>query len=96
MVTLREGRGYASVMLLAKEKPALLPLVVAAHEIAETYGNHFSGSSVLTRVPNIAPTLITLRRRGIVVKTGDSKKGHRAFYSLADPPGVARALRELL
>jgi hypothetical protein len=86
---------YAGVMLLSKEKPKLLPLVVAAHEIVLAHGNQFSASSVLNRAPNIAPNLVTLRRRGIVTKTGGSRQGHRSFYELADPPGVARALQEL-
>lgn len=87
---------YAGVKLLAQERPELLPLVDAAHRIVGQFGNHFSGSSVLTSAPGTGTSnLQPLSRRGIVEKTGGSKQGHRAFYSLVDPPGVERALREL-
>jgi hypothetical protein len=82
-------------MLLAAERPELLPLVDAAHRIVVQHGNQFSGSSVLTMEPEIASNLRPLSLRGIVEKTGGSKRGHRAFYRLVDPPGVERALREL-
>ncbi len=86
---------YSAVMLLAEERPDLLPLVAAAHRIVVQHGNQFSGSSVLTAARGIAPNLRPLSLRGIVEKTGGSKQGHRAFYRLVDPPGVERALREL-
>ena len=86
---------YSAVMLLAKERPDLLPQVLATHDIAVKYGNQFSGSSVLGMAPGIAPNLRVLSLRGIVAKFGETKRGHRALYRLADPPGVERALREL-
>ena len=82
-------------MQLAKEQPDLLPLVQLAHSIAVKYGNHFSGSSVLAKAPGIAPNLLALSLREIVVKTGEAKQGDQAYYRLVDPPGVERALREL-
>jgi hypothetical protein len=88
---------YAGVMLLATERPKLLPLVVSANRIVAEFGNQFSGSAVVNATPGMPAnqSLLALSRRGIVVKTGESKQGHRAYYRLADPPGVARALREL-
>ena len=87
---------YSAVMLLAEERPELLPLVESAYRICIAHGNHVSGSAVLTaaRVPRTT-NLLALSRRGIVEKTGESKRGHRAFYRLVDPPGVERVLREL-
>jgi hypothetical protein len=70
---------YSAVMLLAEERPDLLPQVLATQDIAVKYGNHFSGSSVLGMAPGIKPNLHVLSLRGIVVKTGETKKGHLAL-----------------
>jgi hypothetical protein len=86
---------YAGVKLLAEERPEFLPLVEAAHRIVVQHGNQFSGTSVLTLAPEVTTNLHPLSRRGIVEETGGSRRGHRAFYRLVDPPGVERALREL-
>lgn len=87
---------YSGVKLLAEERPALLPLVVSAHNIVIEHGNQFTARSVFARGPGgIARSLRPLSLRGIVDKMGSSKKGHRVFYRLVDPPGVERALRDL-
>lgn len=86
---------YEAVMQLAHDRPELLPLVKAAHDIVVKFGNHFSGSSVLTAAPGLAANLRPLSSRGIIVKTNGSKQGHRAFYRLVDLAGVETALREL-
>ncbi len=85
---------YSVVMELAKERPDQLPLVQAAYGIADRADNVFSASAVLLLAPGVARNLVPLSRRGIVVKTGEAKQGHRAYYRLVDPPGVKRALRE--
>jgi hypothetical protein len=93
--------GYQAVMMLADERPDLLVLVRAIHEIVERHGNQFSGSAALNHARSIAPnsslppTLRPLSARKIVATTGASKQGHRAFYRLVDSAGVERALRDL-
>jgi hypothetical protein len=81
------------VILVANERPNLLPLVEAALRVGR-HGDQFSGTEALAAAPGLASNLLPLFRRGVVEKTGRLPNGG-ALYRLVDPPGVERALREL-
>jgi hypothetical protein len=89
----RPSLSYSGVMLVAKERPNLLPLVEAALRVGRD-GDQFSGAAVFAAAPGLTSNLLPLSRRGVVEKTGRTPDD-RAFYRLVDPPGVERALREL-
>jgi hypothetical protein len=84
---------YSGVVLVARERPNLLPLVEAALSNGHA-GDRFSGSDVLASAPGLTSNLLPLVRRGVVEKAGRTPNG-RAFYRLVDPAGAERALREL-
>jgi PAS domain S-box-containing protein len=89
----RESVGYSGVMLVAKERPNLLPLVDAALGLGR-HGDQVSGSDVFAAAPSLTSNLLPLSRRGVVEKVGGSPNDG-ALYRLVDPPGVECALREL-
>jgi len=88
--------GHAPVIRLAAEDREWLPLVKSAWELANQFGNHFSGKWVLERAqagwfPNLKP-LVT---RGILEREYGTASGKKAYYRFSDFEGSGRALREL-
>lgn len=83
------------MMLLVKERPNLIPLVVEAHRIVVRNGNHFSGHDVLRAAQWSNSNVLPLAERGVVEKTVGGAPHGGAFYRMVDPLGVERALREL-
>lgn len=88
--------GHVPVMRLAVEDPGWLPLVKAAWEFSNQFGNYFSGKWILGYAragwfPNLKP-LVT---RGILEKESSTAGGKKAYYRLVDTDGTGRALREL-
>jgi hypothetical protein len=88
--------GREPVLKLAVEDPEWLPLVKAAWESAQDFGNHFSGNgSSGPRRPAGFLNLKPLVKRGILEKEYSTASGRKAYYRLVDTGGAGRALREL-
>jgi DNA-binding XRE family transcriptional regulator len=87
--------GFQKTMQLAREGNALaLGLLKLCYEYVLKNGNEdFAGKWVLGGIPVI--NLRTLAARGLLLKVGSSRGGHRAYYQMADPSGTGRALRTL-
>ena len=89
--------GYGEVMQLASDKPDWLPLVDAWYELSQIGSGGISAKMVYQRSGQIGPNLKGLATRGILVRRAGpaTRGGHRAYYTLHNPPDTARALREL-
>lgn len=53
----------------------------------------FAARWVLGGIP--AVNLRTLSAKGILLKVGSARQGHRVYYRMLDMEGVAKALREI-
>jgi DNA-binding XRE family transcriptional regulator len=92
----KQMSGYDLAMQLAQEGNAIaLGLLRACYEWVCNQGqdSDFATKWVLGGIPVI--NLRTLSARGLLVKTGSSRGGHRAYYPMVDPDGVGRALKVL-
>jgi len=102
--------GFDAVLRLGDELPDWLPIVEAClKEERRTQGSGFCGRWVLNDLtrdnwPGLPygtttapwfPGLGMLVRRGILRHRSTSRAGGRAYYTMPDPEGVERALREL-
>lgn len=79
----------------------MLAIAAARAELAEDFGRetNLAGSWILeragTRIPGLwMPGLKRFVALGILIRTGGSRGGHRAYYRLADLEGMRRALHE--
>jgi hypothetical protein len=100
--------GYDAVRILARERPGWLPIIEASLRCAKQY-NKFAGKWVLEELNKSGwlgfrsgsksvkwfPGLRTLVAYGILNREGTAKGGRGAYYSVPDPEGVEKALREL-
>lgn len=100
--------GYEAVMRLARDpevkvQPAFfgkeidwLAVVRACYEEAERLGGErFAGAWIVDKV-GWFPGLKKLERYGVLKKEGETVRGgRRAYWTMPDREGVARALREL-
>lgn len=100
--------GYDAVKILAREHPDWLPVVAASLKCSKEYHN-FAGKWVLEELNKSGwlglpsggkkvkwlPGLRTLVAYEILRREGTAKGGRGAYYSMPDPEGVEKALREL-
>lgn len=92
---------YQAVVALLREFPQWRGVVAAALEEAQTINtDRFAGKWVLDRAKKHGvswiPNLRKLVAYGILKKEGESTRGGtRAYYSMPDPDGVARALADV-
>ena len=95
--------GYEAVKRLAEDHPGWLVVVEAALEVSKSTvsSNRLPGSRVWKRtmVKGIKWKLTNFTRLvkyGILERQGEATRGgRRRYYSMPDPEGVERALREL-
>lgn len=88
--------GYDLTIELNQEGNRLaLYLLKQCHDWVVTHGpdRTFTASWVLGGIS--ALNLRALSSRGILEKVGSSRGGHRAYYRMVDPEGVAEALRAI-
>lgn len=89
---------YKGTKRLAKEHPNWLPIVETSLECAKEHGE-FAGSWVLNEAKKKGikwfPGLRMLVRYGILKHEDTTRGGRRAYYTMPDPRGVEKALREL-
>ena len=92
---------YEATFELLREFPQWRGVIAAALEEAQTITTErFAGKWVLNRAKKHGvtwvPNLRKLVSHGILQKEGESTRGgSRAYYSMPDPAGVARALRDV-
>lgn len=92
---------YQAVVALLREFPQWRGVVAAALEEAQTINtDRFAGKWVLDRAQKHGikwvPNLRKLVAYGILNKEGESTRGGtRAYYSMPDPDGVMRALKDV-
>jgi len=87
---------YDRTMQLAREGNALaLGILKECYKwvLKEGRDHEFAAKWVLGGIPVV--NLRTLSARGILEKVGSSRQGHRAYYRMADPDAVGRALHTL-
>ena len=91
--------GYTAVKRLAREHPNWILIVESCLEEAKHIKGEFAGTWVLERAKrkgiNWFPNLRLLVSYGILKHEDTSRGGRRAYYTMPDPNGVERALREL-
>ena len=101
--------GYLGVRRLAKEHPDWLPIVKASLKLAKEHVE-FAGSWVLQELsktdwPGLKfgnkkikwfPGLRLLVGYGVLKHEDTTRGGRRAYYTMPDPEGVEKALRELI
>lgn len=83
------------VQRLAQERSQWLPVVKASYDLALRTNNRFAGAWVLWQLKLSGPSLRTLVRYGVLETIDTSRRGHRAYYRMLDPEGVARDLTAL-
>ena len=92
---------YEATVALLREFPEWRGIIAAALEEAQTIStDRFAGTWVLERAKKHGVTWIPNLRKlvayGILKKEGESTRGGtRAYYSMPDMEGVARALKEI-
>lgn len=98
-----QSNGYKAVKRLAIERKEWIPIVNTVLEVYKNLqgiGNkdEVAGAWVFNRAKEQGLKFNNLRllvSYAILQKEGTSRGGRRAYYSIIDPEGVERALREL-
>ncbi|MBW7996078.1 MAG: hypothetical protein FVQ81_05790 [Candidatus Glassbacteria bacterium] len=93
--------GYEAVKKLASTYPDWIPLVEAALVVSKScQGDQFAGRWVLNKMKEKGidrfPHLRRLVAFEILERKDVSRGGKRAYYTIPDPEGVERALKELV
>lgn len=99
---LMQSDGYTATQRFLKRHPGVewpLVLRICPDETEVRKDKEFSGHAVLEKARGMGVesvrNLRSLCTAGILQKTEGSRGGHRAYYSMIDPEGVRRALREM-
>ena len=91
--------GYEAVKKLSTEYFDWIPIITFALEQAKlSKGQEFAGKWVLEKAREkgiVKTNLKRLVKYGILKKERTVRKGRRAYYTMPDPEGVERALKEL-
>lgn len=92
--------GYRGVKRLAKEHSNWLPIVKVCLQLAKEDGE-FAGKWVLDEcqrreITKWFPGLRRLVAYGILKHESTARGGRRAYYSMPDPEGTEKALKEVL
>jgi len=88
--------GYDRTIELAREGNApALNLLSECYRWVLQHGpeKDFAARWVLRKISVV--NLRPLSARGLLVKVGSSRRGHRAYYRMVDPCGVGQALEEI-
>jgi hypothetical protein len=95
---MKMSAGYNAVKRLARERPDWLPIVEACFEEAKETNGEFAGAWVLERARRKGigwfPNLRLLVSYGILKHEDTVRGGRRAYYTMPDPEGTEKALRE--
>ena len=92
--------GYSAVKRLARERPTWLPIAEVCLEEARDTKGEFAGAWVLWRAKNKGitswfPNLRPLVSYGVLKHEDTTRGGRRAYYTMPDPDGVEKALKEI-
>jgi hypothetical protein len=91
--------GYNALKRLSRERTDWIPIVESCLEEAKSVNGEFAGTWVLERAKqrgvNWFPNLRLLVSYGILKHEDTARGGRRAYYSMPDPAGIEKALKEL-
>jgi hypothetical protein len=90
-----EGVKRLAIEMVEPERDHWLQVIRACYEVAEKTGGEEFAKRWVQGLHDAPISLRKLRHYGILQQVGSARRGHRAYWRMADREGVRVALKEL-